>query len=213
MKLVSKTVTDFVAETASSSPAPGGGSISALAGTLSAALAQMVIRLTEGKKAFLALPENIQTEITGALSILETKHRELLALIDEDTEAFNSFMAALALPKATDEEKAKRTKAMQDAAILSLNVPLKTAHSCCDVLKHLKVLALHGNKNAISDIGVAALMGDAGLNGAVFNVKINLLGLDDEAEKTAKRKECDELVKTSLQLKNEVLEIVNSKIA
>ena len=144
---------------------------------------------------------------------METKHRELLALIDEDTEAFNSFMAALALPKATDEEKAKRTKAMQDAAILSLNVPLKTAHSCCDVLKHLKVLALHGNKNAISDIGVAALMGDAGLNGAVFNVKINLLGLDDEAEKTAKRKECDELVKTALQLKNEVLEIVNSKIA
>ena len=106
MKLVSQTVTDFVAETASSSPAPGGGSISALAGTLSAALAQMVIRLTEGKKAFLALPENIQTEITGALSILETKHRELLALIDEATEAFNSFMAALAFPKATDEEKA-----------------------------------------------------------------------------------------------------------
>ena len=213
MKLVSQTVTEFAAETASSSPAPGGGSISALAGTLSAALGQMVLRLTEGKKAFLALPENIQVEIKNALSVLETKHRELLSLIDEDTEAFNSFMAALALPKTTDEEKAKRAQAMKEATILSLNVPFKTAQSCCEVLEQLKVLALHGNKNAISDVGVAALMGEAGLNGAIFNVKINLLGLDDETEKTTKRNECDALVKKAAQLKNEVLQIVQEKIS
>ncbi|MEL3907741.1 MAG: cyclodeaminase/cyclohydrolase family protein [Treponemataceae bacterium] len=213
MKLVEQKVKDFIAETASSSPAPGGGSVSALAGSLCVALGQMVVNLTKGKKAYAALPKNTQDEILDALKVLETKQADLIKLIDEDTDAFNSFMAALALPKKTDEEKAKRSLAMKEATILSLNVPLKTAHACCEALQHLKVLALYGNKNAISDVGVAALLGEAGLNGAVLNVKINLLGLDDEEKISKTKNECDELLKKGLQLKEEVLKIVNEKIS
>lgn len=211
MNLVDLTCTDFVAETSSNSPAPGGGSVSALAGSLGAALAQMVIRLSDGKKAFLALPETIQNELREKLGILEKKQAELLQLVDDDTDAFNGFMAALALPKSTEAEKAKRTQAMQDGLIVAMNVPLKTAETCLAVLHTLKSIAQYGNKNAASDVGVAALMSEAGLSGAVLNVKINLGGLQDTVKKAEYTKKCDKLLSDARQLKQEVLEIVQSK--
>lgn len=213
MNLVDLTVKNFVAESASDSPAPGGGSVAALAGSLGTALAQMVIRLTDEKKAFKALDESVQTKVKESLLFFEKRQAELLHLIDEDTKAFNSFMAALALPKSTDLEKENRAKAMTEAAILSMNIPLQTARTCFAVIENLKLIAMYGNKNAVSDIGVAMLMSDAALNAAILNVKINLQGLNDLDDKEKIEKECNDLITKSENVKKEVLKIVNEKIS
>lgn len=212
MKLVEMTVKNFVAETSSDSPAPGGGSVSALAGSLSAALGQMVIRLTTGKKAFKELDEKIQKEFEGQLPKLAAAQKRLDELIDEDTQAFNAFMEALKLPKNTDEEKAKRNKAMSDATVVAMQIPLETAHTCLNVLTLLPIIAVHGNKNAASDIGVAALNARSGLEGAILNVKINLGGIDDKplCEKT--RTECNKMLAEGDKLKTEILKTIYSKI-
>ncbi len=212
MKLVDMTVKGFVAETASSSPAPGGGSVSALAGSLAAALGQMVIRLTSGKKAFAKLDEAVQKDFLAQLEKLEKAHARLEELIDEDTEAFNDFMDALKLPKETDEEKAIRAKAMSDATVTAMQVPLETAKVCLSVLEFLPIVAKHGNKNAASDVGVAALNARSGLEGAILNVKINLGGIDDAplCEKT--RAGCDKMLADGDKLKNEILEVIYNKI-
>lgn len=212
MKLVEMTVTDFVAETASDSPAPGGGSVSALAGAISAALGQMVIRLTTGKKTFKALDVQIQKEFEEQLPKLEQAQKRLNQLIDEDTQAFNAFMEALKLPKETEEEKAKRSKAMSDATVVAMQIPLETANTCLAILRILPIIAAYGNKNAASDAGVAALNARSGLEGAILNVKINLGGIDDKplCEKT--RTECNKMLEEGNSLQAEILKTVYSKI-
>ena len=212
MELVNMTVKGFVEETASDSPAPGGGSVSALAGALASALGQMVIRLTVGKKAFAALDGKTQEDFKAQLPKLEKVQKRLAELIDEDTQAFNSYMEALKLPKETDEEKAKRSRAMSDATVTAMQVPLETARTCLDVLRFLPIIAMHGNKNAASDIGVAALNARSGLEGAILNVKINLGGINDEplCKKTAE--ECDAMLAEGEGLKTEILKTVYSKI-
>lgn len=212
MELVKLTVEGFVNETASDSPAPGGGSVSALAGSLSAALAQMVIRLTVGKKAFKALDEKTQEDFQSQIISFEKHHKRLIELIDEDTEAFNSFMAATKLPKDTEEDKAVRNKAMEEAAILSMKVPLNTAKICFEVLKMLPLVAEYGNKNAASDVGVAALNARSGLEGAILNVKINLGGIADKDLCKTTAEECSKMLLEGENLKNQVLKIIYSKI-
>lgn len=212
MKLVEMVVTDFVNETASSSPAPGGGSVSALAGSLASALGQMVIRLTSGKKAFKELDENIQKEFEAQLPKLEKCQKTLCNLIDEDTNAFNDYMDALKLPKETDAEKAARKKAMSDAIIVAMKVPMQTAEICLSVLEMLPIVANAGNKNAASDIGVAALTARAGLEGAILNVRINLGGIDDEKVCADADKKCSEMLICGERLKEEILKVIYNKI-
>lgn len=212
MKLVEMLVSGFVEETASSSAAPGGGSVSALMGSLSAALAQMVIRLTSGKKSFASLDSSIQTELTQTLVSLEEDMKCLLSLIDEDTDAFNDYMAALKLPKETDDDKAKRKKAMSDALVVAMQVPLKTATTSLAILKKLPLIAKYGNKNAASDVGVATLSARAALEGAILNVKINLGGIDDATTVQDKRATCDALLQEGENLKNEILKEIYNKI-
>ncbi len=212
MKLIEMTVKGFVDETASDSPAPGGGSVSALAGSLAAALGEMVIRLTTGKKAFKALDEGIQKEFEAKLPELEKQHKRLEELIDEDTQAFNAFMDALKLPKETDEQKVARKKAMSDATVVAMQVPLETAKVCLSVLNLLPIIAKYGNNNAASDAGVAALNARSGLEGAILNVKINLGGIDDAplCEKT--KAECDKMLAEGETLKTDILKTIYSKI-
>lgn len=212
MKLVEMLVNGFVEETASSSPAPGGGSVSALMASLSAALGQMVIRLTSGKKSFAELDSSIQNEMKEKLSLLEDDMKCLISLVDEDTDAFNDYMAALKLPKETDDDKAKRKKAMSDALIVAMQVPLKTAKTSLHILKSLPIIAKYGNKNAASDIGVASLSARAALEGAILNVKINLGGIDDKTIAEEKRNECDAMLKEGEGLKNEILKEIYNKI-
>lgn len=212
MKLVEMLVKGFVEETASSSPAPGGGSVSALMASLSAALGQMVIRLTSSKKSFVELDSSIQDEMKKTLSLLEKSQNTLISLIDEDTDAFNDYMAALKLPKETDDDKAKRRKAMSDALIVAMQVPLKTAQTALLILKNLPIIAKYGNKNAASDIGVASLSARAALEGAILNVKINLGGIDDKKIAEEKRNECDCMLKEGEELKTEILKEIYNKI-
>jgi len=173
--LTSLPLSDFLNETASGSPAPGGGSVSALAASLGAALASMVCRLTIGKKKY----ADVQSEMENILMQSEALRSQFIALIDEDTSAFNKVMAAYGLPKETDEQKASRLTEIQAAMKSATFVPLNLMGLCIESLKLVKILVDKGNQNSISDAGVAALMLQAGCEGAALNVNINLASLTD----------------------------------
>lgn len=185
VELVSKSVRDFVEEVASSASAPGGGSVSALAGSLGAALGCMVARLTIGKPGY----ESAAGEIQDALLKLEALKRDMLAMVEEDTQAFNKVSAAYQLPKETGPQKLERSKAIQDALKGATQVPLKLTRKCGSALELLRALGAKGNPSACSDAGVGALLIYAGLQGASLNVEINLGGLKDQEFTARVRKE------------------------
>ena len=175
--LTEMTVNKFLDELASNSPAPGGGSVAALAGAAGAALASMVCNLTIGKKKY----ADVQDEMKSVVEQSEQLRKELTQLIDKDTEAFNSVMAAFGLPKGTELEQAARTAAIQEATKGATLVPLRVMSACEKALLHARTVAQKGNKNSASDAGVAALLLHAGCAGAALNVRINLGGLTDAA--------------------------------
>jgi len=177
--LTSLRVTGFLNKTASNSPAPGGGSVSALAASLGAALTSMVCRLTIGKKKY----ADVQPEMEIVLKQSEELRAQCTAIIDEDTAAFNNVMAAFALPRDTEEQKTIRTTAIQEATKAATVVPLKLMELCSKAIKLVSVITEKGNQNSVSDAGVAAWMFRAGSEGAALNVKINLAGLHDAAFK------------------------------
>lgn len=168
--LVSMKVADFVKEVSMDSPAPGGGSVSALAGALSAALTTMACNLTVGKKGY----EAHFGEVEKAGCALQEITRDLIEAVDRDTEAFNGVIAAKKLPKKTEEEKRMRSRALEEGYQNATRVPLETARLCLGALKNSLYPAQHANKNAISDVAVGSLMGYAGFYGAMLNVLINL---------------------------------------
>ena len=212
MALFDLTVDSYLKVSASDQPAPGGGSAAALAGGLAAALGQMVVRLTEGRKAFAELKQDEQDELTGRIDSLEALRIELTRLIEADTEAYKGFMAAMRLPKGTDEEKAARRGAMDEAAVTTLEVPLSTCERSLEVLRLLPLIVDKGNPNCISDVGTAAQLGRAAVEGAALNVRINLPSIKDKllAEESLDRvevacREADQLVGSMMRRVNEVL--------
>jgi formiminotetrahydrofolate cyclodeaminase len=173
--LVDMKLQAFLDELASNSPAPGGGSVAALAGALGAALSSMVCNLTIGKEAY----EGVQTEIKAALKESEHLRRQLTDLIDKDTEAFNEVMTAVKMPKETDEQKEKRRQALQKTYKNATSVPLQTARKCDHVLDITLIVAEKGNKHSITDAAAAAFLAQAGVETALMNVRINLGSLKD----------------------------------
>ena len=173
------TLNDFLSELSSDSPTPGGGSVAALAGALAAALTSMVANLTVGKKKY----ADVQEDVLAVLAKTESLRLELTELMDEDAAAFDKVMAAMKLPKETDEEKAARTEVMQAALVDAAMVPLAVMEKCVEVIAFAQVAAEKGNKNAVSDAGVAALMGRAGAHAAKLNVMINLGWINAEEHK------------------------------
>lgn len=173
--LKDKTVEGFVAELASSSPAPGGGSAAALSGALGAALISMVCRLTIGKKGY----EAFTKEVEGVLGQSDLLWVELVSAIDRDADAFDKVMDAFRLPKGTDEEKTRRSAAIQAAFTEACESPRNTALKCLEVLRLCELLLGKVNVNAISDLGVAASSAHTGLEGALMNVAINLPSIKD----------------------------------
>jgi formiminotetrahydrofolate cyclodeaminase len=169
-------VNAFLNETASKSPAPGGGSISALAASLGSALTSMVCRLTIDKKKY----ADVHREMEEMLKKSERLRDQFTSLIDEDTAAFNSLMAALSLPKDTAEQKDRRTSLIQEETKKATLIPLLVMERCVEAMELVEVISKKGNQNSLSDAGVAALMMNAGCEGAALNVKINLSGLHDE---------------------------------
>jgi formiminotetrahydrofolate cyclodeaminase len=182
MKLIDLSVNDFVNEVDSNSPAPGGGSVAALAGSLGSSLSRMVGHLTVGKKKFKALDEDTKLEFNNALIKLEVIKDNLVELIDKDTEAFNLIMSAFKLPKGTDEEKLARKESIEVATIVAIDVPLNVAILCREGMGLLDTIKANGNKNCLSDLGVSMLLMHTGLIGAIMNVKINIPGLSNQTQ-------------------------------
>ena len=179
MKLVDMTVKEYLEVLKSDAPAPGGGSVSALSAAQGAALVSMVCELTIPKEKFAEykeLCEEVKAEILGV-------YDALVIGIDKDTEAFNQVSAAFKLRKATDEEKAARSKAIQAATVVATKVPYETMELCMKGLETTAKIVGKSNPNAASDLGVAALNLLAGIKGAYLNVMINLPGIKDEAAK------------------------------
>ena len=189
--LRNKTVEGFVAELASSSPAPGGGSAAALSGALGAALISMVCRLTIGKKGY----EAFEKDAEGVLERSDLLWVELVSAIDRDAEAFDRVMEAFRLPKGSDDEKTRRAAAIQIAFREACESPRNTALKSLEVLRLCALLLGRVNVNAVSDLGVAAASAHTGLEGALMNVAINLPSIKDEtytsaaAEETARWRE------------------------
>ena len=207
--LISMTVKDFVEELSTDSPAPGGGSVSALLGSLAAALASMVAALTHGKKGM--EEKKSQMENVG-IKAQELKDR-LSTLVDADTEAFNELMAAMRLPKKTDEQKTARHTAVQEATKAATKIPLEIAKLCSEVLDLADVVAREGLAASVSDAGVAAEAALAGLRGARLNVLINLADIEDEKFKKGVTDEVNDMERSAAELKRKVITQVENVIA
>lgn len=210
--LIEKSVKEFIAQTASGEPTPGGGSVAALSGSLGAALTSMVNNLTVGKKAYEELSDDVKANINKNQEELLSVLKELNDIIDEDTNAFTKVMQAFKLPKETDEEKATRSDAIQEGYKVALEVPLRCGKKCLRILELQDVLAEYGNINAITDIGVGTLLAYSGVEGALFNVTINLGSIKDQNYKSEIEKQVNETLKQAKELKEELLAVVYKRL-
>ncbi len=213
MKLIDLSVHEFIRDLDSPKPAPGGGSASALAGAMGIGLSRMVGHLTIPKKKFKKLDADIQDEVVALHEGIKTQEQRLLDLIDEDTNAFNAIMRAFKMSKETEKEKKKRQEAIEQATYKATEVPLEIVRIAHDVLAKLEPLLEYGNQNAISDIGVGALMLYAGLEGAAMNVKINLGSLKDEEYKKKISEEVETHMKSGKRLSEGITKKVHELIS
>lgn len=207
-KLVNLTCVGFANETASESPAPGGGSVSALVGALGVSLGAMVANLSSHKPGW---DDKWELFSDFAVKGQEIKNK-LLELVDEDTIAFNKIMSAFALPKNTEAEKQKRADAIQKATLYAIEIPFRVMENAYASLEIIKAMAFEGNQNSVSDAGVGALCASMAVSGAYMNVRINASGLTDKSmaeEYIIKGKKIEENTKT---IAEEVIAYVNSKI-
>ncbi len=177
-RLVDMSVTRFAQETASESPAPGGGSVSALCGALGASLGTMVANLSSHKKGW----DHRWEEFSDAAEKGQELIKEMLYLVDEDTNSFNAIMAAFGLPKATDDEKAARKAAIQAATIYAIKIPFRTMEVALDAMALAIDMAAKGNPNSVSDAGVGALCAHTAVKGCYLNVRINAQDLKEHPE-------------------------------
>lgn len=206
--LVDLTVKAFAEETSRESPAPGGGTIAAYMGALGAALGAMVANLSSHKAGW--------DERCGEFAVWADKGQvlmsELLRLVDEDTEAFNRIMTAFGLPKKTEEDKAARAQAIQDATLHAAQVPLRTMKTAFQVFELCKTMALEGNPNSVSDAGVGALAARAAVLGAGLNVKINAGALKDRQQADALIAEANTLIAQANDAEQEIMAMVEKKL-
>ena len=200
---------DFADETASESPAPGGGSVSAYMGALGISLATMVANLSSHKKGW----DDRWKEFSGWADKGQVIKKNLIALVDEDTRAFNQIMNAFGLPKGTDQEKVSRSEAIQAATLNAIEVPLKTMKICLESMTIIKEMVKEGNPNSVTDAGVGALCARSAIIGAYLNVKVNGSGLKDKAYMEKTMKEAEALKAAAENMEKEILQIVDNKIS
>lgn len=209
---INNSLQEFIDVVASDNPTPGGGSVAALAGSLGGALTKMVGTLTIGKKAYDEVPAEAKTKMESAFNELEEVVKSLSHIVDEDSTAFDDVMSAFKLPKETDEDKKARTTAIQEGYKHALEVPLKCAEECYRVLELQEVFASYGNVNAITDVGVGTLLAYTGLEGALFNVTINLLSVKDLEYKKDIEGRVSLLLKEGKGLKEKLIEKVYERL-
>ncbi|HEX2394240.1 MAG TPA: glutamate formimidoyltransferase [Bacteroidales bacterium] len=204
-KLTDLSVTDFVNETASESPAPGGGSIAACIGAFGASLATMVANLSSHKAGWDDRWEEFSYNAERGIAI----QNDLLNLVEEDTRAFTRVMAAMGMPKETPQDKALRHSAIQDATKYAAEVPLKVMKRSFEGFGVVKAMAEKGNPNSVSDAGVGALCLRSAVLGACLNVKINAAGLEDKEYASRLLREANEIQEKAIKAEKEILDIVN----
>ncbi len=207
-KLVDMDLISFANETASESPAPGGGSISAYVGALGISLATMVANLSSHKTGWDARWKEFSDWAEKGQLIKDS----LLNLVDEDTNAFNKIMHAFGLPKSTDAEKAARTLAIQEATKFAIEIPFKVMELSLQSMETIKAMAETGNPNSVSDAGVGALCARSAVIGAFMNVRINASGYSDKTYIDNLISKGKEIENKAIQLETEILKIVNEKI-
>ena len=206
--LADLTVKDFLDKVACSDPVPGGGSIAALNGALASALTTMVARLTVGKKGYEVSEELMQHAQTITLRLLD----EFIALIDKDSEAYNEVFACFKLPKATDEEKAARSAAIQEATKKAALIPLEEARNALDMMTIIADVVHLGNRNAVTDACVAMMSARSAVLGALLNVRINLGSLKDREFVLQLQTEADKIEQAACQKEKEILDAVNQDL-
>ncbi len=207
-RLVNMSLTDFADETASESPAPGGGSISAYVAALGVSLGCMVANLSAHKKGW----DERWAEFSQWAEKGQQYKNELIKLVDEDTNAFNKIMTAFALPKASPEEKASRTQAIQEATKYAIEIPFRVMEVAAASMTMIKAMVQIGNPNSVTDAGVGALCVRSAVMGAFMNVRINAAGYDDKIFVTDIIARGTAIQNKTIALEAEILEIVNEKI-
>lgn len=205
MKLIDMNLKSFIDEIDSKSPAPGGGSVAALTSVMGVSLARMVGHLTIGKKKYLALSPEIQMEFLDVQNELMTIKDELVKLVDRDTDAFNMIVKAYQMPKETEEQIKLRNEQIQLGLNEAILVPIKVASLSISALHQLSFLVKYGNKQTLSDLGVAIISLATGAEGACMNVLINLPSLEDKIAAKQHKEHAINMVVKADELKNKIV--------
>ena len=206
MELKSLSVKEFIDKVTGNDPVPGGGSVSALNGSLAASLAAMVANLTVGRKKYAEVNDEME-QISARMTEQSTK---LLADVDRDAEAYDRVFAAFKLPKETDEEKAVRKEAIQRETKYAAEVPMEVARTASELLPMIDAAARRGNSNAVTDATVAMMCARTAVIGALLNVRINLTSITDEAFVKTMTEEADRLEAAAVEAEQKLLEYVKA---
>ncbi len=206
--LTDLTVKDFLDKVAGSDPVPGGGSIAALNGSIASALGAMVANLTIGKKKYAEYEEQMQQIATLATERMQ----QFIADIDRDSDAYDRVFACFKMPKETDEEKAARSAAIQEATKYAAQVPMEVARAALGLMDMLADVARHGNQNAVTDACVAMMSARTAVLGAVLNVRINLGSLKDADFAARMQAEADELERGAIEKEKALLDEINKNL-
>jgi glutamate formiminotransferase/formiminotetrahydrofolate cyclodeaminase len=201
-------VREFANELSMDSPAPGGGSTAALCGALSASLSSMVSNLTVGKKGY----EKVQNDVKKLAVKAQSLKDEFLRAVDLDTESFNKLMETFRLPKKTEEQKEERERAVEEATKEATLVPFEVLKKSLEAMELAKEVILKGNKNSISDAGVAGLTAQTAAEGAYYNIKINLPNVKDTKFKRSTKKQAASLMEKIEKLGNEIRDLMDKEL-
>ncbi len=202
------TIRKYFDDASAGIPAPGGGSVSALAGALATTMGSMAANFTVGRKKFAA----VEPEAKAVLARLADLRERLLVLMDDDVAAYSVVSAAYGMPKETPGEKAARTARIQEALVVAMDAPLRTVRACAEVMRALGDLAPIANPNLLSDVGVAAVLAEAAVRGAKLNVDVNLASLADAGLVARTRAEAEGLAVEAARIMREVTESVESHL-
>jgi formiminotetrahydrofolate cyclodeaminase len=206
--LAYRPLASFVQNVASRSPAPGGGSVAALAGSLGAGLTTMVSRLTIGKKAY----KEVEDDMRGIEEVGKEFRDKFLEMVDKDSNAFDAVMDAIRLPDMTDDQKKSKENASREATLGAIQVPLDVMEMAFDMLPHTLEVANKGNINSVSDAGVAGMMLRVALEGAAMNVMINLPGMEDPEKAANFKSHMENMLAEGRKIADEVHRVVLDKL-
>ncbi|BBA32984.1 methenyl tetrahydrofolate cyclohydrolase [Methylocaldum marinum] len=203
-----KTIHHFLDDLASKSATPGGGSAAAIMGAMGAALVSMVCNLTIGKKNY----ESVEPEMKEILAKSESLRAQLMDMVRSDVEVFNKVMAAYGLPKETDEQKSARSQQIQSALQEATDVPIECAKACAEVIRLSRIVAEKGNRNVVSDAGVAVVAGHAALKSAALNVYVNVGSIKDEKFVSSRLAQLNGILNGMDVLNEEIFQSVKDKL-